>query len=242
MSLFVDRVFRLPRIWSNRELARFAPLFHGDVVNVSGWKDRDKQGRTYREYFANARSYTITNYKSEHMGFQGAEGEVFLDLEAGLPAELRGGFDVVFNHTTLEHIYHLDRAFRNLCDMSRDLVILVVPFLQQYHTPYGDYWRFTPLAVKRMFEDRGLEVLYQSFNSHRAASVYVFTVASKHPDRWRERFRWSFTCVDPRGRGEHPFIGCRAIPNGWHRAGRAVKRAGRLPRRALRWIRGAGSP
>ncbi len=217
MKLFIDRIHRLPRIWSNRELARFAHLFHGDVVNVSAWKDIDKEGRRYRDYFINAGSYTITNYKAEARGFQGEEGEIFLDLEADLPSELHLRFDVVFNHTTLEHIYRVDKAFANLCRMSKDIVILVVPFLQPYHGNYGDYWRFTPLVIKRLFEENGFYLVYQSFNNHRMSSVYIFSIATRWPDRWKDYFDWEFTYIEPKARGPEPYIGARAIPNWPHR-------------------------
>ena len=91
----MDRKFRLPRVWSNRELKKFAHLFEGDVVNVSGWQDKDKEGDEYRNYFTKKRSYTITNYKTEARGFQGRVGEIFLDLEQDLPEDLKGKFDVV---------------------------------------------------------------------------------------------------------------------------------------------------
>lgn len=213
MNLFIDRVHRLPRVWSNRELSKFAHLFQGSIVNVSGWKDTDKEGRFYREYFVNASAYTITNYKAEARGFQGYQDEIFLDLQEELPSTLSNKFEVVFNHTTLEHIYDVHTAFANLCKLSNDAVILVLPFLQQYHAEYGDYWRLTPLAIKKLFEDNDLKVLYQSFNSHRASSVYTFTIASRHPEKWNEFFNWSFSCVDPQGRGREPYIGCLAIPN-----------------------------
>jgi len=116
MSQLIDRIHRLPRLWSNRELEKYAHLFQGKVVNVSGWKDIDKDGRYYRDYFIGADSYTITNYKSEARGFQGIEGELFLDLEEDLPENLISEFDVVFNHTTLEHIYEARKAFKNLLD------------------------------------------------------------------------------------------------------------------------------
>lgn len=118
MKFFVDRIHRLPRIWSNRELEKFAHLFEGDIVNVSGWKDIDKEGRHYKDYFIKANSYTITNFKTEARGFQGYSNEIFLDLEKDLPANLYLHFDVVFNHTTLEHIYSVHKAFSNLCNLS----------------------------------------------------------------------------------------------------------------------------
>lgn len=183
----MDRKFRLPRVWSNRELKKFAHLFTGEVVNVSGWKDGDKENGEYRKYFINKRSYTITNYKTEAMGFQGQEGEVFLDLEKELPKDLVGRFDVVFNHTVLEHVFEVQTAFRNLCLMSKDIVILIVPFLQQMHTDYGDYWRMTPLAVQKMFAKNGMKTLYLSFNDNAEASVYIFAIASREPKKWAEQ-------------------------------------------------------
>jgi len=235
MNLFADRVHRVPRVWSNQELSKFAHLFHGDIVNVSGWKDIDKEGRFYKDYFANAQTYTVTNYRSDARGFQGQEGEIFLDLEETLPEDLDGRFDVVFNHTTLEHIYDVNTAFRNLCGMTKDIAIVVVPFLQQYHAEYGDYWRFTPLAMKRLFEDQGMEVLYQSFNSHKRSSVYLFSIAAKRPENWRNLFEGSLDHVDPYGKGPEPFVGCHAIPNISYKLRRA---AGQISSFLLRIVSG----
>jgi len=234
MNPFTDRVHRLPREWSNREIAQYAHLFRGDIVNVSGWKDVDKEGGFYRDYFVNAASYSITNYKAEARGFQGGEGEIFLDLEENLPDDLNNKFDVVFNHTTLEHIYDVNTAFSNLCKLSSDIVIIIVPFLQQYHADYGDYWRFTPLVIKRLFEDHGFEVLYQSFNSHKMSSVYLFSIASKNPEKWKDCFDWSFSCIDHEGKGPEPFIGCHAIPNFGHKIGRFLRGIISLPKRYFR--------
>ncbi len=213
MKFFDDRVHKIPRQWSNAELARFAHLFSGDVVNVSGWMDIDKEGRRYKDYFKNASSYSITNFKSEARGFQGFENEIFLDLEQNLPEDLKRKFDVVFNHTTLEHIFEVDRAFSNLCEMSKDVVIVVLPFLQQYHADYGDYWRFSPQAAKRLFEKNGMELVYQSFNGDLCSSVYVFSIAVRNPEKWKEKFNWTYSCVEPKGHGDEPYVGCRAIPN-----------------------------
>ncbi|MEM7012864.1 MAG: hypothetical protein AAF585_15420 [Verrucomicrobiota bacterium] len=223
--LFIDRVHRLPRVWSNRELAKFADRFEGKVVNVSAFKDEDKEGRRYRDYFTNATEYAITNYKAEANGLQGVDGEIFLDLVADLPPDLRGQFDVVFNHTTLEHIYEMRKAFANLCSLSNDVVITVLPFVQQYHSHYGDFWRFTPLALKKLYEENGMELVYQSFNSHSAAAVYVFSIGSKNPEKWRDQFDWKFTCLDDRQALAEPFVGCHAIPNRLYRFWLPIKLA-----------------
>lgn len=235
MSLFIDRIHRIPRVWSNRELEKFAHLFQGKIVNVSGWKDIDKEGRHYRDYFTGASSYTITNFRSEARGFQGYEGELFLDLENDLPEDLAERFDVVFNHTTLEHIYEARKAFGNVCSLSKDIVIIVLPFLQQYHADYGDFWRFSPLAIKRLFEENGFSLIYQSFNNNNMSSVYTFSIASRYPEKWSDHFSWSFSCVDPDWSGAEPYIGCRAIPSFKNWFSHLFSRLIALPNKALQW-------
>ena len=184
--IITDRRFRLARLWSNDELRKVAPAFSGRIVNVSAWKDEDKNGGTYEKYFTGASSYHRTNYK-EGRGYQGIEDEILLDLTDDLPEELAGAFDVVFNHTTLEHIFDVNKAFENICQMSNDAVIIVLPFaqVQHEHGAWKDYWRFTPSWVEEAFERQGFELLYISSNNDPNAAVYVFAVASRQPEKWR---------------------------------------------------------
>lgn len=211
----IDRVFRLPRIWSNRELKKIAHLFEGDIVNVSGWKDIDKEGGLYKDYFPKASSYTITNYKSEAKGFQGFENEIFLDLEQDLALNLVNRFDVAFNHTVLEHVYEVNKAIKNICLMTKDIAIVVVPFLQVMHGDYGDYWRFTPLTMNKLFEENNMRMMSCTFNSHKNASVYLFCIASKKPDKWKGVFENDISHVDSfeSNNGFQNWVGCHAIEN-----------------------------
>ncbi|WP_127145479.1 hypothetical protein [Pelagibacterium montanilacus] len=212
----MERIHQAPRIWSNNELAHFSSLFNGDVVNVSAWRDEDKQGKRYKDYFSNATSYTITNFDADKRGLQGIDGELFLDLEKEMPHELIEKFDVVFNHTTLEHVYDFHKAFHNLCLMSKDIVIIVVPFVQQMHSDYGDFWRFSPQAIHRMFEMEGLEVAHLSFNNDFHSSVYILCIATKNSERWREHFTFDVDYVDSRfAHLKEPFAGCNAIHANW---------------------------
>ncbi len=186
MKLFLDRSFRLPRIWSNSELRKIAPVMRGDVINVSGWKDLDKQGGRYKDYFINADRYFISNY-SGFRGVQGSKAEINIDLTASLPDDLVNKFDVVFNHTTLEHILDVNLALKNLCLLSKDIVIVVVPVAQEQHESesWGDYWRFMPLSLRSLFTAFGLSVVYESVSKYRNAGVYLFMIASYHPEKWR---------------------------------------------------------
>lgn len=192
---YQERAFRIPRDWSNREIRRFAPLYTGDVVNVSAWEDRDKSGSVYREYFCNAADYFTTNFGTEQGEMQGGLHEVYLDLEDDLGSDLLSRYDVVFNHTTLEHIWNFRKAFYNLCRMSSDTVILVVPWLQPLHSSYGDYWRFSPQAVARLFAELKMTTLYLSWNHDVRSAVYVFAIATHDRRRWESEF--SETIVEP---------------------------------------------
>jgi hypothetical protein len=176
------------RAWSNTELKKFAALFSGDIINVSGWTDSDKGGGRYADYFVNKKSYIISNYKGEK-GFSSLPNEIFLDLEQPLPKDLQDKFDVVFNHTTIEHVFDIFAAFKNLCLMSRDVVIITLPFVEQVHElpgNFGDYWRPTHLAIEKLFEQNGFKVLYGS--SRPIPPIYHFFIATRQPGDWKDKF------------------------------------------------------
>ncbi len=182
------------RDWSNSELARFGHLFQGDIVNVSGWLDSDRSAlgakKNYIEYFPNHANYVVTNYPGTR-GLEESPNSIPLDLEQSVPPELQNRFDVVFNHTTLEHIFDINTAVDTLAQLSRDIVIVVVPFIQHQHyddSSYGDYWRFTPMTLDRLFAQRGFTTVYVSANDQSWFPVYVFFVASRHPEKWVLKF------------------------------------------------------
>ncbi|PPS45552.1 hypothetical protein [Chroococcidiopsis sp. TS-821] len=187
ISIQVERKYRLARIWSNRELARIAHHFSGDIVNISGNRDEDKEGRYYCDYFINKHSYSITNYIGDN-GYQETNNELLLDITQELPINLKHRFDVAFNHTTLEHVFNVFQAFKTICELSRDIVIIVVPFAQIQHAinmSYDDYWRFTPSVIRRLFQENNLEVVYEAESPYTHAAVYLFFVGSRQPDKWK---------------------------------------------------------
>ena len=184
--MFEDRRFRLLRIWSNRHIRLLAPYFKGDTINISGWDDRDKEGGFYKDYFSQASSYTVSNYLGER-GLSGIDNEMYLDLTISPPEELINSFDVCFNHTTLEHIFDVRKAFSVLCKLSRDIVFVVVPFSQTQHETesFKDFWRFTPSCLRALYRENGLDVIYEAESNYKRAAIYLLFVGSKHPERWQ---------------------------------------------------------
>ncbi len=180
-----DKKYSVPRNWSNTELKKMASFFKGKVVNVSGWQDKDKEGSFYKKYFTSAEEYYLTNYLSEVRGFQGnIKNEIFLNLEKDLPIDLVKKFDVVFNHTTLEHVFDIFKAFENLCKLSKDIVIMVLPFIQEVHGDYGDYWRLTPQAINRLFIQNKFSLIYLNYSKNSKNSIYIFAIGSMQADKW----------------------------------------------------------
>lgn len=203
--IVTEGVFRKPRLRTNQILKRFAHFFEGSVVNVSASSDSDKDcplfeyycgnydaGNRYKSYFSAASSYHLTNYPNDETQFYLSGDDVFpLDLEGELPSDLEQRFDVVFNHTVLEHIFDIFAAFRNLCLMSKDIVILIVPQCQQIHDyerGYADFWRFTPFAIDRLFEANEFTVLFRETTFGFSESQYLFYVASRSPAKWKGKF------------------------------------------------------
>ena len=177
-----------PRRWSNAELRKLGSRFTGAVINVSGWEDQDQEGGRYLDYFPGSTSYAVSNVGGARGGVR--SDDIHLDLTEPVPEEYRQKFDVVFNYTTLEHIYDTRTALNNLCALSRDIVVLTVPFMQVGHweeSSYEDYWRFTKFSLERLFEERGYSVLYLSSNHNPVYPIYYFCVASSHPERWGEK-------------------------------------------------------
>lgn len=191
------------RTWSNDVLRNVAHLFSGNIINVSAGNDSDKEGRTYRDYFKNMNSYAISNYQKVFPELS-EQAEVVLDLNIPLPADspLRNNYDVVFSHTVLEHVYKIDLAVKNLCSMSRDVVITIVPFIQSFHHVehiYHDYWRVSPHALAAMFNQSGFETLCLDWNNDPFGNIYIFHIASKQPEKWKNLK--DFTCFSTYGPG-----------------------------------------
>ena len=174
------------RKWSNDELGKIAPIFKGSVLNVSAGEDKDKEGGVYKNYFYNASSYIISNYKKV------SNCEEQLEIDLSIPLTEKGisisPFDVVYTHTVLEHVYQIDVAIENLCKLSNDITITIMPFLQCFHSIkglYGDYWRVTPYALVNMFKKHCFETVYISWSNDFLGNIYLFHIASKKPQQWQ---------------------------------------------------------
>ncbi len=84
------------------------------------------------------------------------------------------------------------------------------------HGTYGDYWRFSPLAIKKLFEENNFELLYLSFNNRKHHSVYIFAIGSCNPGEWKQiKLPLDFSCRRLFLDSHENLIGNRAIINGF---------------------------
>ena len=75
-------------------------------------------------------------------------------------------------------------AFENLCKLSSNAVFVVVPFIQGVHGPKdGDFWRFTPDCLKKLFVLNGLTVILQQAGPSRGAVKYVAMLGVRDPEK-----------------------------------------------------------
>lgn len=183
---FLDISAIRPREFSNAILHYYAPLFTGSVINVSGWKDGDFENGFYKTYFTNASEYFVSNAPTSSKGIGSLDTEIKIDLSEPIDVSFHKKYDVVFNHTTLEHIFNLETAFANLCTLSRDVVILVVPTLQHIHLNegFGDYNRLTPLGIAKYFEKNDFETLVLQSNEQQFSPIYCFAIAVRKGSRY----------------------------------------------------------
>ena len=177
-----------PRKWSNDELKKLAPYFTGRIINISGGKDLDKENEKYNHYFVNSDSFTVANYPTQYPDKCQAN-DLFLDLSVPLEdgSPFLAAYDVVFTHTVLEHIYELNTAVSNLCKISKDIVITVIPFIQAFHQNeeyYHDYWRISPYSIYNLFKDNGFDTVYCKWNNDPIGNIYLFHIASKKKENW----------------------------------------------------------
>lgn len=176
------------RKYSNRLLRPYLKHLGGDIINVSGWKDSDREGGRYRDYYGTVSSYTISNIEGNR-GMPETKATdaswIHLDVELPLPPELRQRFDVVFCHTVLEHVLETQVALSNLAELSRDVVIVVIPFSQSVHysEPYLDYVRLTPYYLDKFFRKRGFTTMLCDANEQPFLTTYVTYVASRNSDK-----------------------------------------------------------
>lgn len=71
--------------------------------------------------------------------------------------------------------------------MTTDAAIICIPWTQLIHImegKFGDYWRFTPECLERLFLPHGLKTVCHHGTDIPGSSVYFISVFSRSPSRY----------------------------------------------------------
>lgn len=175
------------REYSNKELkfiSKSLPKF-SNGLNVSGNLDEDKQGGFYKNYFR-VNNWYISSYVGDST-YSNPCKQIELDLDEATTRIDQIHFqkyDLVFNHTVLEHIKNPFQAFQNLEFLlaPNGILISVVPFIYKFHYSngdFGDYWRYTPHSLELLHKKFGLFLSQIKVGPLKGYEKYIITVASR---------------------------------------------------------------
>lgn len=141
------------RIESNTWLAARTADVTGAVLSIGSMDDRDGQGRSYRQYFAEASSYTT----SEHIPYPGCD--LVIDVR-NMPQIADATYDCVFCSGVLEHVDDYEAGMREIARILKPggTLFLGLPFRQALHLKPTDYWRFTEFGIRVLLERHGFGV------------------------------------------------------------------------------------
>jgi SAM-dependent methyltransferase len=140
------------RVQSNTILRQWCAGVTGHVLSVGSGGDIDKQGATYRSYFANATTYTTSDV------VPGCD--LLLDARK-MDGIADAAFDGVFLSGVLEHVDDCHSVISECRRVLKDggVFIVGVPFKQPVHRAPGDYWRFTEYGLRWLLRSFHVEQL-----------------------------------------------------------------------------------
>lgn len=115
-----------------------------NVGSVPGHKD--KQGGRYEDYFPEADWYTL-DFRAQSDN----PNHYTVDLHDVSAVDKR--FDLILNISTLEHVKNPFIVVDNLRELLNPTgyMFVSVPWVYKLHgLGYGDYWRFTHMAIREL--------------------------------------------------------------------------------------------
>jgi SAM-dependent methyltransferase len=170
-----DRGRPLDRYYIDRFLAAHAADIHGRTLEVAdrGYTDRFGTGVDVADVL--------------HAEVGNPQATIVGDLadETSLPSD---AFDCFVCTQTLQSIYDAPAAVRSIHRILKPggVALATVPGISQILHPdferWGDYWRFTTLAIERLFTDAGFAEADLEVRAHGnvlAASAFLYGLASR---------------------------------------------------------------
>jgi hypothetical protein len=171
------------RTYSNVSLKRILPLLDvTSVLNVSGWDDGDKEGGRYSDYYPQkVTKYEVSHFENDYLRSDTDLSKIVINLE-DVNYQAVEKFELVFSHTVLEHVFDQQNSFRIMCNLAEKYVVGVVPMINVLHweETYGDYWRFTPHGIRKLFENNEFKLVHLEIGPTSSISQYIIFVGARN--------------------------------------------------------------
>jgi len=141
------------------------------VLDVgAGPEHEDKEGRAYREYFPSAERHTL-DFRIT------ADDPNHYTCDLHDTSGIANRFDLILCMNVLEHVRNPFVVADNLKTLlnPQGYIFVAVPFVYKLHgLSYGDYWRFTHMGLKTLFDDMDTVMLGPSPDAERWGYVGLF--------------------------------------------------------------------
>jgi SAM-dependent methyltransferase len=133
---------------SNKWLKTHCADVAGKILSIGSADDSDHEGKTYRDYFPKATSYTTSEVTT------GYNTDLVLDVRK-MPEINDAAYDALFCSGVLEHTDDYQAGMREMTRILKPggTLLLGLPFHQAIHSSPYDFWRFTEFGVKYLLKD-----------------------------------------------------------------------------------------
>lgn len=161
------------RILIQRQMARFAPLLRGDLLDVGSGRSR-----RYAAVCTN-----VTSYKTMDVSDAGKPDIVGSAEAIPLPDN---SFESVLCTQVLEHVAHPVKVIEEIYRVLKPggLCLLTAPQWNELHEIPHDYFRYTCYGLRTLFEDAGFTVEEMDQRGHyHALRMQIFL--RYLIDRWK---------------------------------------------------------
>ena len=170
-----DRGFCIDRYYIEKFLQQNQADIHGRVLEIAD--------STYTQKFGGER---VSRSDILHISSENPQASIVGNLETGegIPTEM---CDCIIFTQTLLVIYDVKAAIANLYSALKPGGILLATFpgisqISRYDMErWGDYWRFTNLSAKRLFEEKFLppNVMIKTYGNVLTAAAFLYGLASE---------------------------------------------------------------
>jgi len=183
-------------------------LNHQDLIKEPILETGAKQ---YKQHSSLNLRHTVCRDQNNYVGCDLKAGKN-VDITADITADMKTlqdtfdgkKFSTIFCISVLEHIPNIFSAAKNISELLDEdgVLFLSVPFIFRYHGYPGDYWRFTPEAIRFLFPDLIFDELHAPSTTSTLESGDIISL----PEEFKARNEFNFRPKSSLARRRRKFL------------------------------------